>query len=131
MHPIRKRFGQHFLCDQSVIDQIVAAINPKPSEHLVEIGPGLGALTLPVLAKTKRMQAIEIDRDAIAALKSIKETGTGADLDAKTKAVSDALMKVGEAMSKAGATAGEAPKADEVEVQPEEIKPEEGEQKSN
>jgi 16S rRNA (adenine1518-N6/adenine1519-N6)-dimethyltransferase len=69
VHPIRKRFGQHFLCDQSVIDQIVAAINPKPSEHLVEIGPGLGALTLPVLAKAKHMQAIEIDRDAIAALK--------------------------------------------------------------
>ncbi len=68
MHPIRKRFGQHFLCDQAVIDQIVAAINPKPSEQIVEIGPGLGALTLPVLAKAQRMDAIEIDRDAIAAL---------------------------------------------------------------
>jgi len=69
VHPIRKRFGQHFLCDQAVIDRIVAAINPKPYEHIVEIGPGLGALTLPVLTKAQRMDAIEIDRDAIAALK--------------------------------------------------------------
>lgn len=69
MHPIRKRFGQHFLCDQSVIERIVEVINPCPADHLVEIGPGLGALTLPVLTRIKDMDAVEIDRDAIAALK--------------------------------------------------------------
>ncbi len=68
MHPIRKRFGQHFLCDQPVIDHIVTVIDPRPNEHIVEIGPGLGALTLPVLAKAQQMDAIEIDRDAIASL---------------------------------------------------------------
>ena len=69
MHQARKRFGQHFLRDQSVIDRIVAAINPQPVEHLVEIGPGLGAITLPVLQRVKAMDAVEIDRDVIAALK--------------------------------------------------------------
>ena len=63
MHPIRKRFGQHFLCDQAVIDHIVSVIDPQPSEHLVEIGPGLGALTLPVLAHVHQMDAIEIAAD--------------------------------------------------------------------
>lgn len=69
MHQARKRFGQHFLRDQNVIDDIVNAIDPRPGEHLVEIGPGLGAITLPVLARVKEMDAVEIDRDVIAALK--------------------------------------------------------------
>jgi 16S rRNA (adenine1518-N6/adenine1519-N6)-dimethyltransferase len=68
MHQARKRFGQHFLRDQSVIDRIVAAINPQPVEHLVEIGPGLGAITLPVLQRVKAMDAVE-RRDVIATLK--------------------------------------------------------------
>jgi len=69
MHQARKRFGQHFLRDQGVIDQIIGVINPQPSEHLVEIGPGLGAITLPVLQRVRIMDAVEIDRDVIAALK--------------------------------------------------------------
>ena len=69
MHQARKRFGQHFLRDQSVIDNIVNVINPQPDEHLLEIGPGLGAITLPVLARIREMDAVEIDRDVIAALK--------------------------------------------------------------
>jgi 16S rRNA (adenine1518-N6/adenine1519-N6)-dimethyltransferase len=69
MHQARKRFGQHFLRDQGVIDHIVEVINPQPEEHLVEIGPGLGAITLPVLQRVKAMDAVEIDRDVIAALK--------------------------------------------------------------
>jgi len=69
MHQPRKRFGQHFLRDAQVIDAIVNAIDPKPGEHLVEIGPGLGAITLPVLSRVKEMDAVEIDRDVIAALK--------------------------------------------------------------
>ncbi len=69
MHQARKRFGQHFLRDQGVIDNIVNVINPQPGEHLLEIGPGLGAITLPVLARIREMDAVEIDRDVIAALK--------------------------------------------------------------
>ena len=69
MHQARKRFGQHFLRDQSVINAIVDAINPRAGEHIVEIGPGLGAITLPVLERIKIMDAVEIDRDVIAALK--------------------------------------------------------------
>ncbi len=48
MHIPRKRFGQHFLRDQSIIQRIVSAIHPVPGEHLVEIGPGQGAITIPV-----------------------------------------------------------------------------------
>ena len=69
MHQARKRFGQHFLNDQQVINDIVAAIDPQPTQHIVEIGPGLGAMTLPVLSLVKEMDAVEIDRDVIAALK--------------------------------------------------------------
>ncbi|MES1196353.1 MAG: rRNA adenine N-6-methyltransferase family protein, partial [Steroidobacter sp.] len=66
MHQARKRFGQHFLTDQQVINDIVAAIDPQPQQHIVEIGPGLGAITLPVLSLAKEMDAVEIDRDVIA-----------------------------------------------------------------
>ncbi len=59
----RKRFGQHFLHDRGVIERIVRAIDPRPGERIVEIGPGLGALTLPVLERCGRLEAIELDRD--------------------------------------------------------------------
>jgi 16S rRNA (adenine1518-N6/adenine1519-N6)-dimethyltransferase len=58
----RKALGQHFLHDRNVIGRIVAAIAPQPGEHFVEIGPGRGALTLPLLAAGVRLDAIEIDR---------------------------------------------------------------------
>jgi 16S rRNA (adenine1518-N6/adenine1519-N6)-dimethyltransferase len=61
----RKRFGQHFLHDPAVIARIIAAIAPQAEDHLVEIGPGLGALTLPLLKHIAALDAIEIDRDAI------------------------------------------------------------------
>jgi 16S rRNA (adenine1518-N6/adenine1519-N6)-dimethyltransferase len=64
-HRARKRFGQHFLHDPAVIARIVAAIDPAPGQHLVEIGPGLGALTLPLLARTGRLEVVELDRDVI------------------------------------------------------------------
>jgi len=64
----RKRFGQHFLHDPGVIARIVAAIDPQPGERVVEIGPGLGALTRPLLARTGRLEAVEIDRDVIVEL---------------------------------------------------------------
>jgi 16S rRNA (adenine1518-N6/adenine1519-N6)-dimethyltransferase len=61
----RKRFGQHFLHDRGIIEKIIAAIAPAPGEHLVEIGPGLGAITLPLLDRIGAFDAVEIDRDAI------------------------------------------------------------------
>ena len=61
----RKRFGQHFLHDPGVISRIVAAIDPKPGERIVEIGPGLGALSLLLLDRCRRLEVIEIDRDVI------------------------------------------------------------------
>ena len=64
-HRARKRFGQHFLHDRSVLDRIVAAIDPQPDDRVIEIGPGLGALTIPLLARVRRMEAIELDRDVI------------------------------------------------------------------
>ena len=68
-HP-RKRFGQNFLQDENVLQKIVAAINPQADDNLVEIGPGKGALTFPLLEKLKRLTVIELDRDLIAALQN-------------------------------------------------------------
>lgn len=65
----RKRFGQNFLKDQQIIDQIIAAIAPKQGENLVEIGPGQGALTNHILPLVKKLKAIELDRDLIPLLK--------------------------------------------------------------
>jgi len=64
-HQPRKRFGQHFLHDRHVINRIVAAINPQFSETIVEIGPGLGALTTALLPAAQKLQVIELDRDVI------------------------------------------------------------------
>ena len=65
-HTARKRFGQHFLVDHGVIDAIVRAIAPRPGEALVEIGPGLGALTQPLLERCGTLTVIELDRDLAA-----------------------------------------------------------------
>ncbi|MBM4197709.1 MAG: 16S rRNA (adenine(1518)-N(6)/adenine(1519)-N(6))-dimethyltransferase RsmA [Gammaproteobacteria bacterium] len=64
----RKRFGQHFLHDRGVIERLLAAIEPRAGEHFVEIGPGRGALTLPLLARGVRIDAVEVDRDLAGAL---------------------------------------------------------------
>ena len=66
----RKRFGQNFLHDSQVIDHIVEAIDPRPEQSLVEIGPGRGALTAPLLEACGRLDAIEIDRDLAADLRT-------------------------------------------------------------
>ena len=68
-HIARKRFGQHFLVDDVVIDGIVRAIDPRPGQALVEIGPGLGALTQPVLERCGALTVIELDRDLAARLR--------------------------------------------------------------
>ncbi len=67
-HRPRKRFGQHFLRDQAVIERIVQAIDPRSGQAIVEIGPGEGVLTRPVLARCQRLTVIELDRDLAAAL---------------------------------------------------------------
>jgi 16S rRNA (adenine1518-N6/adenine1519-N6)-dimethyltransferase len=68
-HQPRKRFGQHFLADTGVTGAIVSAIDPKPGQPLIEIGPGLGALTLPLLERCERLTVIELDRDLAARLR--------------------------------------------------------------
>ncbi len=68
-HQPRKRFGQHFLADSAVVEAIVAAIDPRPGEALVEIGPGLAALTQPLVERCGRLTVIELDRDLAARLR--------------------------------------------------------------
>ena len=62
-HLARKRFGQHFLTDGAVLAAIVDAIHPQPGESMVEIGPGLGAMTNPLVAHCRTLTVIELDRD--------------------------------------------------------------------
>jgi 16S rRNA (adenine1518-N6/adenine1519-N6)-dimethyltransferase len=64
----KKRFGQHFLHDYSVIEKLIFEINPKITDKIIEIGPGLGALTFPLLDKINTLDVVEIDRDVIAYL---------------------------------------------------------------
>ena len=70
MHKAKKSFGQNFLVDQTIIAEIVRAIRPEPNDSMVEIGPGLGALTRPLLQHLHTLHVVEIDRDIIARLKT-------------------------------------------------------------
>ena len=72
-HIARKRFGQHFLTDASVLGAIVDAISPQPGQALVEIGPGLGAMTNPLVAACQHLTVIELDRDLAARLRKRSE----------------------------------------------------------
>jgi len=67
-HQPRKRFGQNFLIDHNIIEQILTVVDPQPQDHLVEIGPGLGAITERLLPPVAHLDAIELDRDLIAFL---------------------------------------------------------------
>lgn len=69
-HIPRKRFGQHFLSDDGIIDGIVRAIDPRPGQVMVEIGPGLAALTQPLVERLGRLIVIELDRDLAARLRT-------------------------------------------------------------
>ncbi len=69
-HKARKRFGQNFLHDSHTINKIVLAINPKEGQNLVEIGPGMGAITEPVLEAAGALNVVEIDRDLIPRLRT-------------------------------------------------------------
>ncbi|TAK65068.1 16S rRNA (adenine(1518)-N(6)/adenine(1519)-N(6))-dimethyltransferase RsmA [Methylobacter sp.] len=68
-HTPRKRFGQNFLHDHNIIYNIISSIQAKPDQHWVEIGPGQGALTEPLLAQGVRLDVVELDRDLVALLK--------------------------------------------------------------
>jgi len=68
-HQARKRFGQNFLVSPGVIRKIIDAVAPRPGDTVVEIGPGLGALTEPLLERVDHLQVVEIDRDLIARLR--------------------------------------------------------------
>lgn len=70
-HRAKKRFGQNFLVDSNVIDKIIHSINPEPEDHIIEIGPGLGALTQPLLKALNRLDVIELDRDVIPELNKL------------------------------------------------------------
>ena len=69
-HIPRKRFGQHFLADGGIVDAIVAAIEPRPGQVMVEIGPGQAALTQPLVERLGRLNVIELDRDLARELRS-------------------------------------------------------------
>lgn len=69
-HRAKKKFGQNFLVDEQIIADIVGAIRPEQEDNMVEIGPGLGALTRPLLKHLNRLHVVEIDRDIIARLES-------------------------------------------------------------
>lgn len=67
-HRARKRFGQNFLHDAAIVQRIVQAISPQPGQALVEIGPGQGAITLPLLQACGQLDVVELDRDLVAPL---------------------------------------------------------------
>jgi 16S rRNA (adenine1518-N6/adenine1519-N6)-dimethyltransferase len=69
-HQAKKRFGQNFLVDEQVIADIIDAIRPEPDDNMVEIGPGLGALTRPLLQRLLHLHVVEIDRDIIVRLEN-------------------------------------------------------------
>lgn len=77
-HRAKKRFGQNFLVDKSVIERIVDSINPQAEDNIIEIGPGLGALTKPLLEKVNELHVIELDRDIIPRL--VKNCSTDGNL---------------------------------------------------
>ena len=72
-HIPRKRFGQHFLADEGILGAIIDVIDPQPGQALVEIGPGLGAMTNPLVARCERLTVIELDRDLAARLRKRPE----------------------------------------------------------
>jgi 16S rRNA (adenine1518-N6/adenine1519-N6)-dimethyltransferase len=100
-HQARKRFGQHFLTDGAIVDAIVDAIDPRPGQPLVEIGPGLGALTGPLLARCESLTVIELDRDLAsklrrdARLKVIEADVLTVDFDALAAQLGGRLRVVG------------------------------------
>lgn len=73
-HTPRKRFGQNFLINENIIDNIIDEINPLPDQHFIEIGPGQGALTAALIASMATIDAVEIDRDLVSLLQQQYQT---------------------------------------------------------
>jgi 16S rRNA (adenine1518-N6/adenine1519-N6)-dimethyltransferase len=88
-HQTKKSLGQHFLSDLGMIDRIVRAIDPKPGQRLVEIGPGAGAITRPLLQRHRALTVIEFDRDLIEPLNAL-----GAELGAELSIVHADVLTV-------------------------------------
>ncbi|MES2684428.1 MAG: 16S rRNA (adenine(1518)-N(6)/adenine(1519)-N(6))-dimethyltransferase RsmA [Pseudomonadota bacterium] len=86
-HQAKKHFGQHFLRDANVIDRILRAVDPLPEDRFVEIGPGLGALTVPLIARIPQLTVVELDRDVLPHLKN----ACGPQLPKLTVVEADAL----------------------------------------
>jgi 16S rRNA (adenine1518-N6/adenine1519-N6)-dimethyltransferase len=76
-HRPRRRFGQNFLHDRGIIERMLRAIAPAPEQTLVEIGPGRGALTLPLLERVRQLQVVELDRDLVATLETLPQAADG------------------------------------------------------
>ncbi|WJY15653.1 16S rRNA (adenine(1518)-N(6)/adenine(1519)-N(6))-dimethyltransferase RsmA [Pectobacteriaceae bacterium CE90] len=98
-HFARKRFGQNFLSDQFIIDSIVSAIHPLPGQSIVEIGPGLGALTAPMGERLEHFTVIELDRDLVARLEThptLKDKLTIIQQDAMTVDFSELAQQAGQ-----------------------------------
>ena len=100
--PAKKQLGQHFLADRHYIDNIVRAVNPKGDDRLVEIGPGQGAITLPLLRQHPKLTVIEFDRDLIAPL-----TAAAAPLGELTIIQGDVLRVDFTALANSGEGAGQ------------------------
>lgn len=75
-HRARKRFGQNFLNNEQTIQRLVSAISPQPQDQLIEIGPGLAAMTQPLLERVDKMEVIELDRDLIQRLQQLDPSGS-------------------------------------------------------
>ncbi|MGD9660064.1 MAG: 16S rRNA (adenine(1518)-N(6)/adenine(1519)-N(6))-dimethyltransferase RsmA [Porticoccaceae bacterium] len=102
-HQARKRFGQNFLVDSHIIEKIVNTVKPSAKDNLVEIGPGQGAITAPILERAGRLQAVELDRDLARLLKEkfsaingfVLHEGDALDFDFSTLAAEGRLRIVG------------------------------------
>lgn len=101
--PAKKHLGQHFLHERGVVDKIVLAVDPQPGDRLVEIGPGQGAITFPLLRRHGALTAIEFDRDLLAPLAAAAEgigqltllPGDVLDVDFTALAAGDPIRLVG------------------------------------
>lgn len=101
-HRARKRFGQNFLVDPQVIERIVAAIAPRPGDHIVEIGPGQGAITLPLARSPARLTLVELDRDLVAELSQRPELSEARLLQADALTVDFAELAAGQPLRVVG-----------------------------
>ena len=94
-HTARKRFGQHFLVDQGVIEDIITVIAPKGGDLMVEIGPGMGAMTGPLLEKLGKLCVVELDKDLVDRLKQnpLLKVVSGDVLKVEFSALADELLQ--------------------------------------